>query len=85
VNPAVEANVSLHSESPVPGDVLILPDEHHSGAYTLAVAPEGPSQLRYASYDEALNAAVRWAAASGVSIWRANGDAQFKRIRSHES
>jgi hypothetical protein len=85
VNPAVEANVSLHSESPVPGDVLILPDDHNLGGYTLAVAPDGPSQLRYASYDEALKAALRWAAGSGVAIWRANGEAQFKRIQAHES
>jgi hypothetical protein len=77
--------VALESESPHPGDLLILPDQQIRGGYTLAVAPDGPSQLWYASYDEALKVALRWATSSGVSIWRAIGDSRFDRIRSVES
>jgi hypothetical protein len=36
--------------------------------------------LWYASYDDALNVAARWASRSGVSIWRANSDGWFDRI-----
>ena len=67
-------------ESPAAGDLLILSDQQPGGGYTLAVAPNGPSQLRYASYAEALKVAIRWASSSGVSIWRTSGNNWFDRI-----
>ena len=72
-------------ESPAAGDVLIISDQQPGGGYTLAIAPDGPSQLLYASYDDALKVALQWATTSGVAVWRANGDARFDPVLSRES
>jgi hypothetical protein len=77
--------MTANSKSPAAGDLLILSDQQPGGGYTLAVAPDGPSQLRYASYDEALEVAIRWASTSGVSIWRADDDTRFDRVEFHTS
>lgn len=75
----------MEGESPSPGDVLIVPDSALGRGYTLCTAPDGPSQLWYRSYDEAVRKALEWAAASGVSAWQANGSTKFVRVRPRES
>ena len=75
----------MQGDSPLPGDVLIIPDRVSGRGYTLSTAPEGPSQLWYPSYEQAMRTAMEWAAASGVGVWRANGHAQFERVRVQES
>ena len=71
--------------NPSPGDVLIAPDSGAGYGYTLSTAPDGPSQLRYPSYEQALRTAIKWASRSGVSVWRANGNATFERVHPPES
>ena len=72
----------MEGENPSPGDVLIVPDSVIGRGYTLSTAPDGPSQLWYPSYGAAVR---KWAAASGVSAWRANGAVKFERVRARES
>lgn len=75
----------MEADSPSPGDVLIIPDPVSGQGYTLSTAPAGPLQLWYPSYEHAMRAALEWATASGVSAWRANGRADFERVRVPES
>ena len=67
----------MHGNQPSSGDVIIASDARNGHGFTLSIAPDGPSQLRYASYDEALNEALAWASSSGVSVWRMDGAAAF--------
>lgn len=75
----------MEADRPASGDVLIVPDSVTGRGYTLSTAPDGPSQLWYASYEQAVQKALEWASASGVSVWRANGSAHFLRVRTRES
>jgi hypothetical protein len=61
----------MESDSPASGDVLIVPDSATGRGYTLSTAPDGLSQLWYVSYEQAVRKALKWASASGVSVWRA--------------
>lgn len=74
----------MHGDHLSPGDVLIVPDLGAGRGYTLSTAPGGPSQLWYASYEQALRKALEWTSASGVSVWRANGDTTFQRVPTKE-
>ena len=67
-------------DRPAAGDLVIAPHSAAKRGYTLAVAPDGPSQLWYASYEQALKVAFDWSSASKVGVWRACGDAQFERV-----
>ena len=75
----------MKSNSPATGDVLVRPDLVTGRGFTLAVAPDGFSQLWYPSYELALQKALAWASASGVSVWRGTTTAQFERVSTQES
>ena len=75
----------MEGDRPSTGDVLIVPDPVTGRGYTLSTAPAGPSQLWYASYELALRNALKWASASGVSVWVANGHTRFERVKTKES
>ena len=75
----------MAGDRPSSGDVLIVPDPVTGRGYTLSTAPNGPSQLWYASYELAVRRALEWASASGVSVWRANGQTRFERVPTKES
>ena len=68
-------------ENPTHGDVLLAPDSISGRGYTLSLAPDGPSQLWYASYEQALAVALHWASTSGVRVWRKNGSAGFDPVQ----
>ncbi|HKY19877.1 MAG TPA: hypothetical protein VJM31_01545 [Vicinamibacterales bacterium] len=75
----------MELDRPAAGDVLIVPDSAAGRGYTLSTAPDGLSQLWYASYEQAVRKAFEWASASGVSVWRGNTGAQFERVPKEES
>ena len=66
-----------------PGDVVVSHDTVTGRGYTLSVAPDRLSQLWYASYEQAVKAALAWAAASGVRVWRVNGASGFEPVEPH--
>jgi len=74
----------MGGHQPASGDVIIAPDARNGHGFTLSIAPDGPSQLWYGSYDEALTKALAWASASGVSVWRMDGDAACIPVLSTE-
>jgi hypothetical protein len=85
---SVEFRSTMESRQPASGDVVIAPDPVSGRGFTLSIAPDGPSQLWYASYEEAFRKAVAWASASDVSVWRRDGPAKFvsvQRISSESS
>jgi hypothetical protein len=67
----------MQRQLPSVGDVLIAPDPTGRTGFTLSIAPDGAPQLWYASYQVALNKALAWAASTGVSVWRLDGDKKF--------
>jgi hypothetical protein len=67
----------MDSRQPAPGDVVNAPDLASGRGFTLSTEPDGPAQLWYASYEEALKRAFAWALAAGVSVWRADSAAKF--------
>ena len=75
----------MEGDRPSRGDVLIVRDSSTGRGYTLSTAPDGPSQLWYASYELALRKALQWASTSGVSVWRANGHTRLERVPTKES
>lgn len=75
----------MEGDRPSSGDLLIVPDSVTGRGYTLSTAPDGPSQLWYASYEQAARKALAWASASGVSVWRANGHTRLERVPTKES
>lgn len=75
----------MKRDRPTSGDVVIVPDSAPGRGYTLSTAPDGPSQLWYPSYEHALQKALAWASASGVSVWRVNAGAQLERVPKRES
>ena len=70
----------MEPSAPSPADLIIAPDSISGRGYTLSVAPDGPSQLWYASYPEALKAAQRWSETTGVSVWRAKARHSFECV-----
>ena len=74
----------MHGKEPAAGDVIIASHTRNGHGFTLSIAPDGPSQLWYASYDAALKKALAWASSSGVSVWRMDGAAAFIPLRSTE-
>ena len=56
--------------APHDGDLIIAPDPKVPRAYTVAVS-SGLPQERYPDYDEAVEAARRWTARTGVRVWAA--------------
>lgn len=75
----------MQRQLPAVGDVLIAPDPTRGTGFTLSIAPDGAPQLWYASYQQALNKALVWAASSGVSVWRLDGDKQFVGVSTSHS
>ncbi|RPI55755.1 MAG: hypothetical protein EHM55_06875 [Acidobacteria bacterium] len=70
----------MAGNQPAAGDVIITADMSTGRGFTLSVAPDGPSQLWYSSYEQALHRAFEWASNTGVTIWRADGPSGFNRI-----
>jgi len=50
----------MERDRPTSGDVLIVPDSATGRGYTLSTAPDGLSQLWYASYEQAVRKALEW-------------------------
>jgi hypothetical protein len=75
----------MDSRQPAPGDVIIAPNALSDRGFTLSIAPDGPSQLWYESYEEALRKAFAWASVSGVSVWRVNGAGTYLSVPGNAS
>jgi hypothetical protein len=72
--------MAMDGKQPARADVIIAPDRASSCGFTLSIAPDGPPQLWYASWEEAVSRAFAWASESGVAVWRADSGAKFVSV-----
>ena len=75
----------MAGNQPAAGDIIIAPDTSSGRGFTLSVAPDGPCQLWYPSFEHAAEKAFLWASSTGVAVWRGDGASRLDRIPARNS
>jgi hypothetical protein len=74
-----------HRDGPSPGDLIIAVEKTGSKTtYVLSVVPGRP-QVRYPTYPEAVAVASKWAATTGVMVWRSEDGKPIEQVVTNAS